>query len=125
MVKNTFLRPFRQLGRFQLRRARHPKGRTRQLTFRPQLEQMEDRVVPATLTPALIRQAYGIDQIEFAGIGGRGPGQTIGIVEFNIDASLVSDLIYFDRQMFGPGPDGAELLDTFYSYTGPVQGNTK
>jgi hypothetical protein len=87
---------------------------------------MEDRVVPATLTPTLIRQAYGIDQIRFgaAGIVGNGAGQTIGIVEFNIDTSLVSDLQYFDQQLFGPGPDGAQLLDTFGSYTGPVQGST-
>jgi hypothetical protein len=137
MNGNTFLRWLQQLKarRFQWR-PRHgasgvapvSRGRgARNSRFKPQLEALEERVVPAApLTPAQIRAAYGIDQIKFgSGIVGNGSGQTIVVVELGIDDYLTSDLQYFDRKLFGSGPDGAGLLDTFGSYTGPVPGATK
>jgi hypothetical protein len=50
---------------------------------------------------------------------GNGAGQTIALVVIGADYSLISDLQYFDRQLFGSGPNGAQLLDTFASYNGP------
>jgi subtilase family serine protease len=92
-----------------------------------QFECLEDRALLSAISPVQMRQAYGIDKIQFgtAGIPGNGAGQTIGIIEIGTDASLVSDLQYFDQQLFGSGPSGAQLLDTFGSYSGPVSGSTK
>jgi Ca2+-binding RTX toxin-like protein len=88
---------------------------------------LEERVVPAVtpFTTAQLREAYGIDQIKLGttGVVGNGAGQTIALVVIGIDATLISDLQYYDQQLFGPGPDGAGLLDTFASYTGPVAGS--
>lgn len=91
------------------------------------VESLEDRLLLTTISPVELRKAYGIDQIKFgsAGLAGNGAGQTIGIIEIGTDATLVSDLQYFDQQLFGSGADGAQLLDTFGSYTGPVAGSTK
>src|SRR3954454_15454563 len=51
------------------------------------------------LTPAQIRQAYGIDQINFAGgIKGDGSGQTIAIVGAYNAPSILNDLKTFDAQ---------------------------
>jgi hypothetical protein len=98
----------------------------RQHPFKPRLEGLEQRLAPAILVPAQIRQAYGIDQIRFGtGTVGNGAGQTIALVVIGIDNSLVSDLQYFDQQLFGSGPDGAQLLDTFGSYNGPQTGSTE
>jgi hypothetical protein len=81
---------------------------------------------PTNLNPAQIRKAYGIDQVRFGtGTVGNGAGQTIALVVIGVDSSLISDLQYFDRQLFGSGPDGAQLLDTFGSYSGPQAGSTK
>jgi hypothetical protein len=129
MSGNTLLRWLKRVKRHPMwwMQALALTNRTAKHGFWPELEGMEPRVVPATITPAQLRAAYGIDQIRFgaAGIVGNGAGQTIGIPELGIDADLVSDLQYFDRQLFGSGPDGAGLLDTFGSYNGPVQGSTK
>jgi PKD domain len=90
-------------------------------------EPLEHRLLLTTISPVELRKAYGIDQIKLgsAGLAGNGAGQTIGIIEIGTDASLISDLQYFDRQLFGSGADGAQLLDTFGSYAGPVAGSTK
>jgi hypothetical protein len=106
---------------------RKPAKRSQRATLRERLECLEDRALLSAITPAEMRQAYGIDKVKFgaAGIQGNGAGQTIGIIEIGTDASLVSDLQYFDQQLFGSGPGGAQLLDTFGSYAGPVTGSTK
>ena len=48
------------------------------------VECLEERVTPSLLTPAQIRKAYGIDNIQFPGssgsITGDGTGQTIAII---------------------------------------------
>jgi hypothetical protein len=61
------------------------------------------------VTPAMLRHAYGIDQISFPGAGGTtikgdGTGQTIAIVEEGSDPTVEADLHTFD-QLFGiPDP---------------------
>ena len=129
MSKNTFLWWLQQSKRRRMRREQARARRPRKCRFRPQLELLETRTVPtAVSSPAILRAAYGIDQIKFgaSGIVGNGAGQTIALVVIGADdTSLVSDLQHFDQVVFGSGPGGAELLDTFGSYTGPVSGSTK
>jgi subtilase family serine protease len=126
MNGNTFLRWLQQSKRQSVRRMQKPRKQTLNFKFRPQLEGLEERVVPAApYTPAQIRAAYGVDQVKFGATAGNGAGQTIALVVNGIDTSLMSDLKYFDQQLFGSGPDGAGLLDTFGSYNGPVAGSTK
>jgi hypothetical protein len=126
MIGNMFLRRLQQSKRQAMRGMQKPRKQTPNFKFRPQLEGLEERVVPAApYTPAQIRAAYGVDQVKFGATAGNGAGQTIALVVNGIDASLVSDLKYFDQQLFGSGPDGAGLLDTFGSYNGPVAGSTK
>jgi hypothetical protein len=119
--------PLERWYRQVISRQRKSAKRSRGVTLGQQLEGLEDRALLSAITPAEMRQAYGIDEVKFgaAGIPGNGAGQTIGIIEIGTDASLVSDLQYFDQQLFGAGATGAQLLDTFGSYAGPVSGSTK
>jgi hypothetical protein len=60
-------------------------------------------------TPAMLRHAYGIDQISFTGPGGTtvtgdGTGQTIAIVEEGVDPTIVADLHTFDQYFGIPDP---------------------
>src|SRR5947208_2294185 len=80
------------------------------------LELLERRETPATLastmafpalndmsrqfvglTPAIVRNAYGFDNIHFDGITGDGAGQTIAIVTAYDSPTIASDLAYFSR----------------------------
>src|SRR3984957_3982873 len=116
----------RHLSRLPMRRDTSAKRSRRGSPGRP-LDRLEDRLMLTAISPVEMRRAYGIDQIKLgaAGLAGNGAGQTIGIIEIGTDASLVSDLQYFDQQLFGAGPTGAQVLDPFGSYTGPVFGSTK
>jgi hypothetical protein len=68
------------------------------------------------VTPTQLRDAYGIDQIQFNGPGGTsvtgdGTGQTIAIVEEGVDPTLGADLTTFD-QFFGiPAPPSFQVVD--------------
>jgi hypothetical protein len=149
MNGNTFLRWLRQLKapRFQWW-PRHEAGggapaprnrRALKSNFMPQLEALEERVVPSAtpITPAQLRAAYGVDQIKFPTPGGgvtvgNGAGQTIGIAVIGIDTNIASDLLAFDKTVYPSGEDDSLLLDTFakdasgnYTVTGPVAGSTK
>ncbi len=121
------LSPLERWCRQVMRRQITTRKRAKQWRVPQQLEVLEDRALLSGITPAALREAYGLDQVKFgsAGIPGNGAGQTIGIIEIGTDASLVTDLQYFDQQLFGSGAGGAQLLDTFGSYTGPVTGSTK
>jgi hypothetical protein len=114
--------PKRLLRERQAFAKRSPRAALRRV-----VEPLEARLLLTTISPVDLRKAYGIDQIKFgaAGLAGNGAGQTIGIIEIGTDASLVSDLEYFDQQLFGSGADGAQLLNTFGSYAGPVAGSTQ
>jgi len=65
-----------------------------------QVERLESRTVPAYLTPAQVRHAYGFDQIQFTSNGktvpGDGSGQIIAIVTAFDDPKIASDLDTFD-----------------------------
>jgi subtilase family serine protease len=134
MSPNTFLRWLSQVKRFPLRWKQTPNTRTLKYVIRPQLEGLEERLVPAApYTPAQIRAAYGVDQIKFgAGTVGNGAGQTIGIAVIGTDSTLASDLQHFDTTVYPSGENDSQLLDTFakdasgkYTDTGPVTGSTK
>jgi hypothetical protein len=68
------------------------------------------------VTPAMLRHAYGIDQLRFAGPGGTtvngdGTGQTIAIVEMGVDPTVQADLHTFD-QLFGiPDPPSFQVVN--------------
>lgn len=53
---------------------------------------------PTGYTPAMIAQAYQINQIEFGSTPGTGAGQTIAIVDAYNNPDIVSDLAAFDSQ---------------------------
>ena len=68
------------------------------------------------VSPAQLRQAYGIDRIGFAGHGGTtvtgdGTGQTIAIVEEGVDPTLGADLTTFDRYFGIPAPPSFQVVD--------------
>jgi subtilase family serine protease len=72
------------------------------------LEQLESRNLLTVFTPAMIRHAYGFDQISFTAHGttvaGDGSGQTIAIVDAYDDPKIASDLSTFDRTFGLPDP---------------------
>ena len=95
-----------------------PRSRPRRSVLR--LERLEDRTVPtvvsptalllasggavpaagsglpAGLSPAQVRQAYGFNQIAFGTVQGNGAGQTIAIVDAFSQPNIASDLRAFD-----------------------------
>jgi len=65
------------------------------------------------LTPAIMKQAYGVNQVTFSGsIVGDGTGQTIAIVDAYDDPNIVQDLHTFDVQF------GLPDLQTFVPQPG-------
>lgn len=70
------------------------------------------------VTPAMLRHAYGIDQIAFTGAGGTlvagdGTGQTIAIIEEGVAPTLEADLTTFD-QFFGiPAPPSFTIVNQY------------
>jgi hypothetical protein len=111
----------------QPRQSRHSQPpRHRQLT----VESLEERDVPATImlhpddvlyndgprplassgpsgmSPAQLKQAYGINNITFSGgtVSGTGAGETIAIVDAYDDPNIASDLHQFDVQFGLPDP---------------------
>ncbi len=68
------------------------------------------------VSPAQLRSAYGIDQIQFTGPGGTtvtgdGSGQTIAIVEEGVDPTLGADLTTFDQHFGIPAPPSFQVVD--------------
>ncbi len=68
------------------------------------------------VSPAQLRSAYGIDQIQFTGPGGTtvagdGSGQTIAIVEEGVDPTLGADLTTFDQYFGIPAPPSFQVVD--------------
>jgi len=59
---------------------------------------------PTGLTPAQMRQYYGVDQINFNGTAGDGTGETIAIVDAYDDPNAAADLHSFDAQFGLPDP---------------------
>ncbi|MFO0811188.1 MAG: S53 family peptidase [Gemmataceae bacterium] len=66
------------------------------------VERLESREVPAAMTPAQIRQAYGFDRISYVSPTGQpivadGSGQTIAIVDAYDDPNVIADTDVFDQ----------------------------
>ena len=51
---------------------------------------------PGGITPAQMRQAYGVNNIKFGSVTGDGSGQTIAIIDAYDDPNALSDLQHFD-----------------------------
>src|ERR1700722_13082922 len=108
---------------------RRPRSVKPYSAFRPQLETLEELVMPSGITfepthllysnpikpqagssspsgetPAQIRQAYGFNQISFSNgsVAGTGAGETIAIVDAYDDPSIASDVSVFDQQFSLP-----------------------
>jgi hypothetical protein len=76
---------------------------------RLRLELLEDRRAPAVLTPDLVRDAYGFDQISFDGVAGDGTGQTIAIVSAFDHPTIEADLAEFSQQFGLPAANFSEI----------------
>ena len=63
--------------------------------------------LPAGLSPAQVRHAYGFDQIAFGSVQGDGSGQTIAIVDAYAQPNIASDLQTFDAAYGLPNPQFA------------------
>ncbi len=68
---------------------------------------------PNGITPAQMRQAYGMNSITFGGITGDGSGQTIAIVDAYNDPNAITDLQAFDAYFGLPDPPSFKVLDEF------------
>ncbi len=120
------MRPFRHARGARFRAAPRPRRRRSVLC----LERLEDRAVPAVisptallmasggvgsaagsgppagLSPAQVRQAYGFNQITFNSgtVQGNGSGQTIAIVDAFNQPNIAGDLRTFDAAFGLPNP---------------------
>jgi Bacterial Ig-like domain (group 3) len=68
------------------------------------------------VSPAQLRSAYGVNQINFTGPGGTtvtgdGSGQTIAIVEEGVDPTLEADLATFDQFYGIAAPPSFQIVD--------------
>ncbi len=68
------------------------------------------------VSAAQLRNAYGINQINFTGPGGTtvtgdGTGQTIAIVEEGVDPTLAADLTTFDQYFGIQAPPNFQIID--------------
>ena len=59
---------------------------------------------PVGYTPAVVRHAYGFDQIFYGAVAGDGRNQTIAIIDAYNDPNIASDLITFDLTLGLPDP---------------------
>jgi subtilase family serine protease len=78
------------------------RNRHRGLRLRPLVDQLDDRCLLSSLTPALLTGAYGISDIKFttstgATVKADGSGETIALIEAYHDPTLASDLKTFDQ----------------------------
>src|SRR5579871_4131457 len=83
----------------------------------PALDPNSAMVFPAPIvTPSLIEQAYGFNQITFKSgkntIVGNGAGQTIAIVDAYNDPNIAADLQTFDQQFGIAAPPSFTIAST-------------
>ncbi len=96
-------------------------------------EPLEDRAVPSAVqsafrdaadglppvasasvggvSPAALREAYGVDRVAFGSVTGDGTGQTIAVVDAYDQPNLAGDLAAFDRRFHLPDPPGLTRLN--------------
>lgn len=65
---------------------------------------------PTGYTPSRLRNAYGLNNINFGGIVGDGTGQTIAIVDAFRNPKIVEDLHAFDLQFGLPDPPNFTIV---------------
>jgi subtilase family serine protease len=69
-------------------------------------------LTPEGLTPAQVRQAYGFNNITFAGgIKGDGKGQTIAIIDAFSNPTIANDLKVFDQTFGLPDPPSFRIVN--------------
>jgi hypothetical protein len=96
-----------------------------QVVAHPDLQaaSLVSRASPSGLSPSQIRQAYGVNAINFSVSGGQvsgtGAGQTIAIVDAYHDPNIAADLGRFDAQYGLPAPPSF----TQYTESGLSQAN--
>jgi subtilase family serine protease len=74
---------------------------------------------PNGYTPAQVRQAYGVNQIQFSGgVVGDGSGQTIAIVDAYDDPTIQADLDAFSTQFGLPTTSSGQFTFTKVNQTG-------
>jgi hypothetical protein len=124
----SFAAWIRQLRRTHVRRDQTHKSRH---NYVPQLERLEDKIVPSTMEPTYVlhegigastgptgysplqlRTAYGVNSVVISGSPGTGAGQTIAIVDAYNDPNIVSDLDTFDQE-FSATSGGSTLYSQF------------
>jgi subtilase family serine protease len=95
----------------------HPERLERRFAVRPVVEELETRTVPTVVTPAQVRHAYGVDQVQFnvngKSVVGDGTGQTIAIVVAYNDPNIASDVDMFDKS-FAVNSGGWQTLYSQY-----------
>lgn len=100
----------RWLDRPSLRRSfahRSPQDRRPRATRPIPVEVLEDRLLLAAFfSPADVRQAYNIDNINFGSIKGDGTGQTVAIVDAFDSPNVLSDFMAFNAAFGLPNTDG-------------------
>jgi subtilase family serine protease len=88
-------------------------NRRRRKYLRASCEQLEDRSLLSMLTPAQVRQAYGMNAIEFSVNGqtiqGTGAGETIAIVGAYHNPFVTSELYAFDAAYGLSNPSLAQV----------------
>ena len=77
--------------------------------LRPGPDLLDPRCMPASLTPDLVTNAYGLNAINFtspsgAAVVGDGSGETIALIEAYHDPTIASDLSAFDAAYYLPDP---------------------
>ncbi len=82
----------------------------------------------APITPALMRDAYGLgtynaSSVTFNGVQGTGAGQTIAIVEGGSDPDIAADLTAFDSYWGLPAPPSLTQLNATGGTTLPAVGD--
>lgn len=76
------------------------------------VEELENRTVPASFTPAQIRHAYAFDQVAVADGSLPGTGQTIAIVNAYDNPTIAADLATFDAAYGLPAANFTKVSQT-------------
>ena len=79
---------------------------------------------PSGYTPSRLRNAYGVNNVNFGGIVGDGTGQTIAIVDAYRNPNIVADLQAFDAQFGLADPPSFTVVNQTGGPVNSIQTNT-
>jgi hypothetical protein len=99
-----------------------PRRSRERYRFRPRVEELETRAVPASFSPGQIAHAYGFDKVSFLANGqtlkGDGAGQTLAIVDAYGDPTITGDLNTFSQRYGLPLTTGGQFTFTKVNQAG-------